>query len=157
MTTTGQSVQETYDRLPAKGRPGMRASTGLFESRSYIVDSSGGVAFGRMVHQGAKEQTCDIGGEANTMLGISLIDVSRKAAQYDHEDIASIMVVGQCWVQVDGAVAVGGDVLADGTSGELGSTAGAGKVVVPGARWMTAASDNGIAIVRLTGAQMVGA
>ena len=94
--------------------------------------------------------------DAHNFRGISIMDKSLPVEDNDtyvNGKLAAVMHSGEIWVQTDGAVTVGADVTAHLTTGELGSAAPDGDhVAIAGARWMTAAANNGVARVRLAAA-----
>ena len=88
-------------------------------------------------------------GEYNQLLGAG---GATTALNYPAGDNVIVATEGDFWVQVDGAVTVGSFVTADDTTGELGITAAsATHALIPHAIWRTAAADNAMAIVRLSG------
>ena len=103
----------------------------------------------------------------STFHGIAVMDERIPASsgeQYTQGDIAGILYRGDIAVRVSAAVAVGGHavVTRDGSTGdELGRVSSrapdASHVLIPGARFIRAATDNNIAVVRLSGPTAFGA
>ena len=164
MTT---AVQTTWTDRPELGRPGQVANFGLCRIDSRIVETAAGIGFGLAVGQGSEENGCVLGQAADTaatghvadtFVGITATDPTRypvaanETDEYVHRAVANVLTEGDIWVSPAAAVALGADVTFNRTTGRLSSAAAAaGQPSIPGARWMTAGTANGIARVRLTG------
>ena len=163
-------VQSTYVQKHAVARNGQIANLQTCTVDSYLVTATAGIAFGVACKQGtnAKEVLVGVAPIATTpfastdFVGVSVLDPTRDPADedtYKKGAHASLIVRGDLWVQVESAVTVGGDVTANADTGELSSAAGSavvtggqahpGQVVIPGARWMSAAAADGLAQLRL--------
>ena len=96
-------------------------------------------------------------------LGVSVMDERLRAAAgvtFDTGDLMPVLWRGDIAVIVSAAVVVGDYAVAtvtQATGDALGSfstrTPGGRHAVIPGATFLTAAADNGIAVLRLTGQQ----
>lgn len=163
MTT---AVQATWTDRPALGRPGQVANFGLCRIDSRIVETAAGIGFGLAVGQGTEENGCVLGQAAvasgtfasAAFVGITATDPTRypvaanETDEYLHRAVANVLTEGDIWVSPDHAVTVGANVTFNRVTGRLSSEdAAAGQPSIPGARWMTAGTANGIARVRLTG------
>lgn len=166
-------TQSTYsDRMAAAIR-GQIANTQTCDVDSYTVERNAATGtdrsayqlhYGRAAGRSSTEDKACVPGvtvdssapfHALNFLGIAVKDPTREQGdddRYVEGTIAGLLFRGDIWVLVDGAVSAGQDVTIDATTGELGSTAAdATHGLLPGARWLTDATDNNIAKVRLSG------
>lgn len=154
-------VQGSYSERMTIGAPGQIASMHSYDADTRTVENSNGIPFGRAVGRGTQDKGCVLGASAaGQFLGISIRDVTLNpvAADSDYVDeyqqyaSAGILVRGDIWVQVGGAVNDGDDVTYNSLTGVISSTAtGGSQFAITGARFMTTAANNGLAIVRLSG------
>ena len=149
------TLQTTYNERITNASAGEIANTVTCDVDSYICETAAGIGFGLAVQQGTAANECALGVAANTFIGITVKDPTRGPEdddEYDQGSHVNVLYRGDIWVEVTHAVTVGGDVTAATTTGGLSSeAAGATQIAISGARWMTAAAANGLAIVRLSG------
>lgn len=159
-------VQTRYPNYHEAYVNGQVATTETCDIDSGISDDDTPIPFGRAVVQSdesdAGRQDIKLGMHAQRFRGITIMDERLPATagqMYRKGGEVSIMWRGSLAVTVEEAVAVGQDVTANASTGELSSKAAAAasggtpaQILVPGARFMSAASANGIAVVRLSGA-----
>ena len=166
-------VQGSYDAKIGIGYDGQVASSSPCTIDSYQVTPTAGIPFGRAVRQGTDNDQIIAGVDGPTSgtetdvtdyLGLTVLDHSllaggadaTKRGRYLLGDIAAVMSRGEMLVKVEAAVTVGAIVSVNPTTGQLSAKAGSTtngseQYVIPGARWMTAAATDALAIVRLTG------
>lgn len=153
-------LQTTYTSRMVAGVPGMIATERQRDVSSKLVENSNGIPFGRACGQGVADNGVVLGGALTAFVGISLKDatlVLPATMDSDYLDIypqgvnCGIMSMGDVWVLTGGAVAVGGPVHYNATTGVLDDSGGSGPI--PGARWETKTTGAAIAIVHLSGAQ----
>jgi len=152
MTVT---VQSTYSRTLVAGTAGQPATMSGWDADTKICETVAGIGFGLAVSQGSAANGVTLGGAA--FVGVSLRDVTLPPSQTDkyiQTQNMSVFVRGDIWVNVEDDVAIGHEVKYDATTGQMGHTGG---TAVPNARWMTAASAGGLAILRLDAAAGPGA
>jgi hypothetical protein len=143
------AVQTSYPVNIAAGQAGMPADMTNFKTDTKIIETVAGIGFGLVVSQGTAARGVTLGGAAP--LGITVADItlaSTNADKYPRYANAGVMVEGDIWVVTEDDIALGDVVEFNATTGQLGSDGGTRLV---GARWMTAASAGGLAIVRLAG------
>lgn len=146
------AIQTTYSANIRAAIAGARANMEPVDLISRTVQDVAGVGFGKIVQQGTLDNGCtaDLTGmTAQTFLGITMLDrgtrpeTPDKFAQYES---ARIMRKGVIWVQVGEAVTPASIPTVTLATGVIGDTAvGAGVVAIPGARFDTSASANGLA------------
>lgn len=153
-------IQATYTETMRPAVAGMVANEepAVFISRN--VETAAGIAFGKIVQQGATDNGCISDLDTTDMdefryLGITVrersINPEAQADKFLQRDSARIMRKGVIWVEVAGAVTAGTDVTVTLATGVLGSAApNAGTIVtVPRARWESSTTGAGLAKVRL--------
>jgi hypothetical protein len=153
------ATQTTYVNRLVPGVPGMIATERQRDVSSRVVENSNGIPFGRACGQGVADNGVVLGGALTAFVGISLKDITLipNTLDSDYTDIyqryanAGIMTMGDVWVETGGAVAIGGAVYYNATTGVLDDSGGSGPI--PGARWETSTTGIGMAIVHLSGAQ----
>lgn len=142
-------LQTTYTRYIPLAQNGMLGQMTEWIGDTRIVETAAGIGFGLAVSQGVADRGCILAG--NDFVGVTRSDVTLprsetltldKYAQYDN---AGILVMGDIWVIVGGAVTITSAVNYDASTGQLGT----GAVAVEGARWMTGAASGGLALLRL--------
>lgn len=150
-------VQTTYSENMAAAVPGMPADAD-FSADSRTVETEAGIGFGLAVSQGTADKGALLGAAAATgFVGVTIRDKgvvnASNADKYNEGDTAAVMTRGDIWVTVAAAVEAGDDVTFSSTTGALSSVAADGtNFAITGARWMTSAAQNGLAILRLGGA-----
>lgn len=153
-------VQGSYSERIAAASPGQIANMSSYDVDSRSVENSNGIPFGRACGRGVADKGVVLGSTLITdFVGISVRDVTLAPESFDSDYVdeyrqyalAGILTRGDIWVQVGGAVADGEDVRYVALTGVLSTAGGLGPI--SGARWMTSAAINGLAIVRLSGYQ----
>lgn len=155
--------QTSYSVNQAAGFEGMLASD--FEPRSVkSLAAEVAIPFGKFVCKGTADNQAKLPVTATDVTtgvasGIALSSQSMPssesgAATYAIKDEVSVLEQGVAWVKVEDSVAVGGAVYVRQTAGGLGlgsfaGAAGAGLSLLPSAKYLTAASANGLAQVQL--------
>ena len=156
--------QTSYSINQAAGFEGMLASD--FEPRSVLsFAAQEAIGFGKFVAKGSSDGKCKLPAASTDVtagvgLGVALSSQSMPSdssgsASYETQDEVSVMQMGLCWVKVEDTVALGGDVYVRHAAGGLGvgsfaGAAGAGLALLPGAKYMSAAAANGLALVQLS-------
>ena len=147
----------TYTEKQGVGYAGFIPDGSSYEADSRTLEgANASVGFGLAVAQGTGERGVILASSAaNQFVGVTVADNRLPPSQEDKyatADTVTVLYRGRIMVQVDGAVAAGNDVTYHKTTGELGTTAvGANHYAIAGARWLTTAADNGLAIVQLSG------
>lgn len=150
-------VQTTYSENIAPAVNGMVANMTNWDADTRIVETATGIPFGVAVGQGAADKGAVLGASAGTgFVGISVRDVTlppRSAIdKYADGENMAVLTEGDIWVTVGGDVTAGGDVTFAASTGVLSSAATSGtQFAITGARWMTGATNGGLAILRLSG------
>lgn len=142
------SIQTTYPATMPVGVAGQPATMTGWDADTKICEVEAGIGFGLAVSQGAAVRGVVLGGAAD-FIGISIRDITLLTGQdgeYAEGQNMAVGVRGDYWVVTEDAVAIGDVVEFNATTGALGSDGG---TEIAGARWMTAASAGGLAIVRL--------
>ena len=153
------TVQSSYSEAIGSARNGMPANTATCDADSYITEGTDGIGFGIAVQDGASAGLAKLGIATGKFIGVSLRDTTRQAAgtaagadKYQTGANIAVAYRGDIWVEAEVAVIIGANVSAKTTTGALSSVAAAAtQIVIPGARWMSAAAAGGLAIVRLSG------
>lgn len=147
------AIQTTYSENIRAGLPGL--VVGSFDADDAItgnVETAAGIGFGLAVSQGAADKGVIIGGTRLGFLGITIRDVTLESDQLDkyaQYQSAGILTRGRIWVTVNEAVAAGDPVHFVAATGVFAKSGGEGPV--NGARYVTSAAQNGLAIVELSG------
>lgn len=149
-------VQSTYSENIAPAVAGMVGNMTNWDADTLICETEAGIPFGRAVGQGTAANGGVIGASAATgFRGVSIRDVTLPATNEDvflAGDNMAVLTEGDIWVTVGGDVTAGQDVTFVATTGILSSAATSGsQFAVTGARWMTSASNGGLALLRLSG------
>ncbi len=150
------SLQTTYTERIKNARKGQIANSTTCTVDTREVETDDGIGFGLACGQGTADDGVVLGAStADEFAGISVKDVTRAPGdddQYEKGVNAAILTRGDIWVEVDEAVSAGDEVTFSSTTGELSSAATSGtQFAVSGARWMTSAAANGLAVLRLSG------
>ena len=162
------TIQTSYTENIADAREGMIANQRSCEMASYEVEDTAGIGFGVAVHQGTSSDQISIGvdGSSSTpfavtkYVGITVRDRTRVPGddEYKKGAIAAVLIRGDIWVKVGAAVSIGDDVTVVASTGVLSSTTAADdQHLIPNARFLTAASANKLALLRLGTDQVGGA
>ena len=151
------AIQSTVADTHVKGREGQIASGRPHTIETYIATED--IGFGLALVRGAGEDECqtavgtrDGSNVSTSFVGISCRDGNLRIENDDptvlkNGDPVPVMTYGEMWVKVSAAVTVGDDVTFN-ASGALSSDArGASQPKILGARWLSAASANGVARV----------
>lgn len=147
------TVQSTYTENMRAGLPGLISGSD-FDADTGNVETAAGIGFGIAVSQGAADKGVIIGGTRLGFRGITIRDVSLESDQLDkyaQYQSAGILTRGKIWVTVATAVAAHDPVHFTAATGTLRNAGEQGPV--NGARWVTSASINGLALVELKGYQ----
>ena len=147
------SVQTDYPDTIGRAYNGMVATSTPTSIDAYVMEGDTAVGWGVAVQLGSGEGKCKAGMAANKFVGVTVKDPNRSPSDddtYTKGAHASLMYRGDIWVEVEGAVVVGGDVVAATATGKLSSAAAdATHIKIDGARWMTAAANGKLARLRL--------
>lgn len=161
-------TQSAYSERIRPARAGEIANTQTCDIDTYIADEANGIGFGlatrfvvntsadrddrRHVRLGLAAPSGPAFNAAN-FAGVSVKDITRDGRdgdEYKDGANAAILWRGDIWVQVDGDVDVDDIVTVNVTNGEFGARAAAAThALIPRARWITKASDNELAILRV--------
>ena len=160
-------VQTTYPNRHGKLVEGQIVDTSTYDVDSLALAGADDLFFGMMARQSAVassgDRDIDAGGGTALMRGIAVMDErNRTAGKFETGQIVPVLYRGDIAVKVSAVVANGNEVVAAtaasgsaATREEIGqlSTKGndATHIVVPGARFMTDAAAQGLAVVRLAG------
>jgi hypothetical protein len=161
----GYEMQLSYSNTNAVGLAGMIADNGPRDVLSR-ANPSVEIPYGVAVTKGTTDKDVKLpttSPEAVAMLGVAIIsnDIPNTAygtaPKYPVKSAVSVMRKGRVWVKVEEAVTAGDQAFvrfATGTGTILGSfrksADTATAVAIPGTRYLTSASANGLAIVDLT-------
>lgn len=124
-----------------------------FSANTFTAEG-GAIGFGVVVGQGTADRQAVLGATTGTALGVTIRSiVANTEDTYPENANMSVMYRGQIWVTVGGDVVAGGAVTFADATGVLSSVAaGAGQTALEGARWMSSASNGGLALLHLGGA-----
>ena len=157
----------SIDTAHTAAREGTIARNFPYELESYEVETAL-VPNGRAVKQGSDYDKCVLGVTAGgstpfaitAFLGVATDNPTLEAGDSNNDSTPvgrriDVMVKGDIWINVKTAVAVGDDVTVINATGELSSAVGTALIgTAVNGRWMTPASDGGIARLRLFGEQI---
>lgn len=156
------TVQTSYALDKALGLPGCVADTYPSGKDSKLAVAA--VPFGRCVVRRAAEtaEQCNLPSASTDVTarprGISVLDATRKpGTAYEANDAVTYLRKGRIWVEVEAAVAVDGDVFVRFAAGAGGTALGAFRgdadtataVALPTAKFLTATSGAGLALVEV--------
>lgn len=133
------------------------------DTMSYLVQDAAGISFGKGVSQGTADDQAKLpaaaGDVTTTFLGVSqavqgIEADSSGVVKYLQKAAMSVVKKGRVWVKVEDAVTAQGAVYVRHAAGGLGvgsfaGAAGTGLALLPGAKYITSASANGLAVVEL--------
>jgi hypothetical protein len=141
-------VQTEYNRYQPVGQVGQAASMTGWDADTKICETEAGIGFGLAVSQGVHDGWAVLGGTA--FLGITKADQTLPASQSDKYAVGDNMAVhalGDIWVSPAHDVVPGDLVSYNTTTGRVGKLGS--DVTIAGARWMTSAAADGLAVLRL--------
>ncbi|MBY0297757.1 MAG: hypothetical protein K2X71_17275 [Methylobacterium sp.] len=143
------SVQTSYPGTQARAYEGMQGTMSPPDIASRIVETSGGIGFGKAAFQGATEQ--GIVATGSIFVGVTLADKMARpnAAGTDvlaKGETAAVMRKGDVWVTVSGAVTLQAPAYV--TSAGLFSASPTNNTAIP-AVFETAAADGALALLKL--------
>lgn len=147
------AIQTTYSENIRAGLPGLVVGSD-YNIDTGNVETAAGIGFGLAVSQGAADKGIIIGGTLAGFRGITVRDVTLESAQadeYSQYQNAGVLVRGKIWVTVGAAVAAGDPVHFVAATGAFTNTGDVGPIL--GARYVTSAALNGLALVELSGYQ----
>lgn len=149
------TVQSTYSETLTKAVAGLPADAD-FSADTRICETAAGIGFGLAVGQGTSDKEAKLNPTAgNEFVGVTIRDktlVNDSDDLYEQYENMAVMTRGDVWVTVGGDVSAGDDVTFAQATGVLSSAATGGtQFAITGARWMTSASNGGLAILRLSG------
>lgn len=150
------AVQTTYAPTLQPGLEGQIA-TQLDDDdvATYTCETAAGIAFGRVVSEGANARGAVVGG-ATKAIGITVRDIALVPQQgqtvdlYQRYSNMAVMLEGDMWVRPVAAVTHGSPATYDGTTGQL-NPASAG-IAILNSRYVTSAGAGALALLRLTAA-----
>jgi hypothetical protein len=120
-----------------------------WDADTKICETEAGIGFGLAVSQGVHDGWAVLGG-ATKFVGITKADQTLPASQSDEYavgDNMAVHVLGDIWVVAAQAVVPGDLVSYNSTTGRIGKLGT--DVTITGARWMTSAAADGLAVLRL--------
>ena len=162
-------VQSTYPNQHQALLAGQLVNAQTADVDTLNMTGATNLLFGMMAIQssaaGADDRDIVPGGATNRMRGVAIQDERQQAARdglYAAGDVVPVCWRGDIAVRVSRAVAFGNNVVAATTASGSGATreeqgqlssqaADATHIAVPGARFMTSAAAQGVAVVRLDG------
>ena len=155
-------LQKTYQENLDPARAGQIADMTLSNVDTRICKTAAGIGFGLAVVKGTGAEAAQLGGDASVsadFVGITVRDITLTPSagnKYPEGAPMGVLTEGDIWVEAGAAVTHGQDVAFDPATGALSSdaastNAGSVRQIIAGARWMTSAAANKLAIVRLTG------
>ena len=150
------AIQTTYTENIKVARVGQIANSTPHAIDTREVETSAGIGFGLACGQGTADDGVVLGASAgDKFVGVSVKDPTRTPDdddKYIDGANAAIMTRGDVWVEAAAAVIAGDDVVFNSTTGALSSqTVISTRFAITGARWMTSAAANGLAVLRLSG------
>lgn len=148
------AVQTTYSENMRPGLPGLVVGSD-FDIDTGNVETAAGIGFGLAVSQGAADKGVIIGGTRAGFRGITVRDVTLESDQLDkyaQYQNAGILTQGKIWVVITATACAAHDpVHFNAATGAMLNTGGQGPI--NGARYVTSAAQDGLAIVELKGYQ----
>lgn len=146
-------VQTTYATNMRPGVPGLVVGAD-FDIDTGNCETAAGIGFGLGVSQGAADKGVILGGTKLGFRGITVRDVTLESDQgdvYAQYQNVGVLTRGKIWVMVPVAVAAHDPVHFNAATGEVSNAGGEGPVA--GARFVTSAAAQGLALVELKGFQ----
>lgn len=156
MTANSDNItQPSYQATLDKARRGLPLGCD-YNADTGNCETVAGLAFGIAISQGSvSDKGVIIGGTSAGFRGITMRDVTLENAQLDkyaqHQNVG-VLTRGKIWCLPSHAVAPGDAVYFVGATGVLTNQSG-GNQVVNGARWVTTAVADALAVVELSGFQ----
>ena len=137
-----------YGYEDAKGFPGMKATSAVDTVESFAAE--GEVQPGTFVTRGtdAGKQVKAIGSVSDVPVGIAVHTHHEPGAVYSDGETVPVIVNGEVYVEVSGAVTAGGAVYIDAT-GKIGGATLTDGAAVTNTQFMESAADGEIARVRI--------
>ena len=137
-----------YGYEDAKGFPGMKATSAVDTVESFSAE--GEVKPGTFVTRGTDKdkQVKAIGSASDVPVGIAVHTHHEPGTVYSNGATVPVIVNGEVYVEVSGAVTAGGAVYIDAT-GKIGGSTLTGGVAVTNTQFMESAADGEIARVRI--------
>lgn len=153
-------MQTSYSLYMAAAFPGMLAD--MFHADFVSKVSAEDIPFGRLLSRGTGDDVVKLPASAGDItggaIGISVHTHKEPVAgvaQYVAKETIPVLKKGRIWVQVEDAVADGGDVhvrYVAGTGvvgGFLGAAVSSETAILPNAKYVTSASAGGLAVVEI--------
>jgi hypothetical protein len=148
------AVQTTYGLTLQPGLEGQIATQMDDDDvTTCICETAAGIAFGRVVSEGANARGAVVGG-ATKAIGITVRDIALVIPQAGTVDVyprysnMGVMIEGDIWVRPVAAVTHGSPATYDSTTGQLNPVS-AGVAIV-NSRYITSAGAGALALLRLT-------
>ena len=137
-----------YGYEDAKGFPGMKATSAVDTVESFAAE--GEVKPGTFVTRGTdkNKQVKAISGASDVPVGIAVHTHHEPGTVYSDGATVPVIVNGEVYVEVSGAVTAGGAVYIDAT-GKIGGATLTNGVAVTNTQFMESAADGEIARVRI--------
>lgn len=156
MTANSDNItQPTYQATLDPGRRGLVVGSD-FNADTGNCETAAGLAFGIAVSQGSvSDKGVIIGGTSEGFRGITIRDVTLESAnldKYPRYSNVGVLTRGKIWCLPSHAVAPGDQVYFVPGTGVL-TNQSSGNEVINGARWVTTAVADALAVVELSGFQ----
>lgn len=149
-------VQSTFTERMAAGRAGVILGGDQADVDTGICETVAGLAFGIAVSQGTGDKGVVIGGTRVAFRGITVRDITLESSQtdkYAQYQNVGVMTRGKIWCNPSHAVAPGDAVYFVAATGILTNQSGGNQGPINGARFVTTADADALAIVELSGYQ----
>lgn len=149
-------IQSTFTERMEPGRAGVILGGDQFDADTGICETVAGLAFGIAVSQGSADKGVVIGGTRAGFRGITIRDITLESSQtdkYARYQNVGVMTRGKIWCTPSHAVAAGDAVYFVAATGVLTNQSGGNQGPINGARFVTTAVADALAIVELTGYQ----
>lgn len=144
-------AQSSYLARAVTGRPGMPAAMNKHDADSRNVETADGIGFGLAVSQGAAARGAILGGSVDGFIGVSVQDVtlvSFPADKCPQNHSLGVASEGDWFVLPSTSVTPASPVHFNEITGRFSGSGNAGPI--SGARWMTTALADGLAVLRLS-------
>lgn len=149
-------VQAAYSERIDAGRAGVILGGDQADVDTGICETVAGLAFGIAVSQGSADKGVVIGGTRVTFRGITVRDITLESAdldKYPQYSNVGVMTEGKIWCTPSHAVAPGDAVYFVAATGVLTNQSGGNQGPINGARFVTTAVADALAVVELNGFQ----
>lgn len=150
------AVQTSYSERIAGGYAGQVADESSHDIATYTCQDST-LGFGLAVTKGTADDAVTKGGAVAGFRGVTVRDCTVRVGSTGNEfaqyDDVGVLWRGDIFVTTKAAVAAGGDVYYDSSTGLWDDASGGNVGPVKGAVWVTSAGSGELAILRLTGSQ----